>query len=69
MAFLPLTGEVIILIILLIIAVLIIAVLRTIFLFLPAVIVAVVVWFLTRNLTWTGIAFLAVAVLSLLKRH
>lgn len=69
MALLPLTGEIIILIILVILAVFIIAVLRTIFLFLPAVIVAGVVWFLTRNLTWTGIAFLAVAVLSILKRH
>jgi len=63
------TGEIIVLIVLLILAVVIIALLRTLFILLPAIVVAVVVWFLTRNLTWTGLAFLAMAILSVIKRH
>jgi hypothetical protein len=34
----------------------------------PAVLVAFVVWFLTRSLWWTGIAFLIIAALSILKK-
>jgi hypothetical protein len=63
------TGEIIVLIVLLILAVVIIALLRTLFILLPAIVVAVVVWFLTRNLTYTGLAFLAMAILSVIKRH
>lgn len=66
---LTITGEIIVLILLLILAVMIIAILQTLFILLPAIVVAVVVWFLTRNLTYTGLAFLAMAILSVIKRH
>jgi len=56
------TGEIIVAVILLIIAVLVVAVLRALFILLPVIIVTAVVWFLTRNLTWAAIAFLAIAV-------
>ncbi len=69
MALFPLTGEIVILAILLILAFVIIALLRVFFMLLPAAIVAFVVWFLTRNLTWAGLAFLIIAILSILKRH
>jgi len=36
--------------------------------FIPAAIIAGVVWFLTQNANYAGIAFLLVAVLSLVKR-
>ena len=35
---------------------------------LPAAIIALVVWFLTGNLLWAGVAFLVVALISLLRR-
>jgi membrane protein implicated in regulation of membrane protease activity len=38
---------------------------KIIWFLLPATIVAVIVFFLTFDLTWTGIAFLIIAVLSL----
>jgi hypothetical protein len=34
----------------------------------PAILVAIVVWFLTGDLFWTGIAFLVVAALSLISK-
>jgi membrane protein implicated in regulation of membrane protease activity len=34
----------------------------------PAALVAVVVWFLTDNLWWAGVAFLIIAALSILKK-
>ncbi|MFQ6080269.1 MAG: hypothetical protein ACE5OW_01210 [Candidatus Bathyarchaeia archaeon] len=43
---------------------------KVLFLFLPAAIVAIVVWFLTGKSTfWAGIAFLVIAVLSIAKRE
>ena len=69
MPILPGTGEIIILIVLLIVAVFVILLLRAIFMLLPAAIVAGVVWFLTGSLTWAGVAFLAIAILSILRRH
>jgi hypothetical protein len=63
------TGEIIVLIVLLILAVAIIAILQALFILLPAIVVAVVIWFLTRNLIWTGLASLAIATLSIIKRH
>lgn len=57
------------LILLLVIGLVIIILLAKVLLFvLPAAIVAVVVWFLTGSVFWAGIAFLVVALLSLLRR-
>ena len=64
-----LTGDLILLIIILIVAVLIIAALRALFILLPAIIVAAVIWFLTHNVSLTALAFLVIAILSFLKRH
>ena len=41
---------------------------KVIWFFIPAGIIALVVFFLTGNLTWTGITFLVIAALSLLKK-
>jgi hypothetical protein len=66
---LPLLYDAAVLLILLIIGLLIIIVLAKILLFaLPAAIVAVVVWFLTGSLFWAGVAFLIVALISLLSK-
>ncbi len=70
---LPIFGTVIdifLLLILLVIGIVVIIIIAKVLLFvLPAAIVAAVVWFLTGyNLFWAGVAFLAVAVLSILKR-
>lgn len=56
------------LLILVIIGSLIMWVLGTIIFFIPAAIIAGVVWFLTNNTNYAGLTFLAVAILSLLKR-
>lgn len=66
---LTLSGDLITMIILLIIIVLIVAVLRALFILLPAIIVGGVIWFLTHNVLWTAVAFLVIAILSLIKRH
>ena len=75
MALLPPLGlglfvEAALLLILLVIGIIIIIVVAKVFLFfLPAVIIAGVVWFLTGfSLFWAGVAFLIVAFLSLLRR-
>ena len=62
--------DVFLLLILLVIGIVIIIIIAKVLLFvLPAAIVAVVVWFLTGfSLFWAGVAFLAVAFLSILKR-
>jgi len=72
---LPINGlgfvfDVFLLLILLVIGIVIIIIIAKVLLFvLPAAIVAVVVWFLTGfSLFWAGVAFLAVAFLSILKR-
>lgn len=46
----------------------VIAVLRAFFFVLPALVVAAIVWLITGDNLLTGAAFLAVALLSLLKR-
>ena len=46
----------------------IIWVIGTLIFFIPAVIVAGVIWFLTGNPDYTGIAFLIIAALSILKK-
>jgi len=40
---------------------------KVLFFFLPAAIVALVVWFLTGSGLWAGIAFLVIAALSIAK--
>lgn len=63
-------GDLAVLLLLVIIGIVIIIILAKVILFvLPAAIIALVVWFLTGgNLFWTGVAFLVVAFISLLKR-
>ncbi|MFP3951645.1 MAG: hypothetical protein ACLFVP_05870 [Candidatus Bathyarchaeia archaeon] len=55
-------------IILLIIGSIIIAIAGTLIAFLPALIVAGIVWWITGNETFAGVAFLLIALLSLTKR-
>jgi hypothetical protein len=54
--------------ILVLIGVIIIMVAGTLLFFLPAAVIAGVVWYLTGNELYTGIAFLVIAVLSLTRR-
>jgi hypothetical protein len=61
--------ELVVLLILLIIGVLIIVFIAKVLLFfLPAAIVALVVWFITYDRLLTGIAFLVIAAISIAKR-
>jgi len=53
---------------LIIIGLIIIFVIRLLFMLIPAALVAFVVWFFTGSLWWTGIAFLLIAALSILKK-
>jgi hypothetical protein len=64
MAVLELGG----LIALVVIGVIIIVVIGAFIFLLPAIVVAFIVWFITGNQLLTGVAFLAVALLSLAKR-
>ncbi len=67
--FLPLLLELAVLLILLIIGVIIIVfIAKVLFFFLPAAVVALVVWFLTGSGFWAGIAFLVIAAISISKR-
>ena len=50
------------------IGVVIIMVVGALIFFLPAAVIAGVVWFLTGNELYTGLAFLAIALLSLTRR-
>ena len=57
------------LIILVIIGLIIIVLIKLFLVLIPAILVAILVWFLTGgDLFWTGIAFLVVAALSLLRK-
>ena len=56
------------LVILVIIGLVIIVLIKLFLVLIPAILVAVVVWFLTGDLFWTGIAFLVVAALSILAK-
>jgi hypothetical protein len=60
--------NIITLVILVIIGIVIILLIRFLLMLIPAVLLALVVWFFTGNLFWTGIAFLIIAALSLLKK-
>lgn len=53
---------------LIIIGLIIIFVIRLLFMLIPAALVAFIVWLLTKDLWWTGIAFLIIAALSILKK-
>lgn len=67
--FLPVVLEWAVLLFLLIIGILIIVFLAKVLLFfLPAAIVAIVVWFITYDRLLTGIAFLLIAAISIAKR-
>ncbi|MDR0492965.1 MAG: hypothetical protein LBH74_04940 [Nitrososphaerota archaeon] len=62
-------GLLTILIILVIIGLVIVVMVKFFLILIPAILVAVVVYFLTSgDLFWTGIAFLVVALLSLLRK-
>lgn len=54
--------------ILIVIGAIIIMVVGALLIFLPAAIIAAVVWFLTKNELYAAIAFLIVAIISLLKK-
>ncbi len=57
------------LLILVIIGLIIIVLIRLFLVLIPAILVAILVWFLTGgDLFWTGVAFLVVALLSLIAR-
>lgn len=61
--------DVVFLILLLVIGLVIIVLLAKVLLFvLPAAIIAFIVWFLTGSIFWAGVAFLVVALISLLRR-
>ena len=56
------------LIILVIIGIVVILLVRLFLVLIPAIIVALIVYFITYDLFWTAIAFLVVALLSLIAR-
>ncbi len=56
------------LVILVIIGLVIIILIKLFLVLIPAILVAIAVWFLTGDLFWTGIAFLVVAALSILAK-
>ena len=56
------------LIVLVIIGLVIIILIKLFLVLIPAIIVAAIVYFLTGDLFWTGIAFLVVALLSILTK-
>jgi hypothetical protein len=61
--------ELIALIILVVIGlVILIFIVKFVLMFIPAAIVAFIVWFFTHSLWWAGIAFLVIAVLSLVRK-
>jgi hypothetical protein len=66
---LGITGfDIVFFIILIIIGLIIVLLIRVFLVLIPAVLIAIVVWLLTGDLFWAGIAFLVVAALSFLAR-
>ena len=63
-----LTADLAVALVLILIGVIIVVLLRLFIVFLPAVLLAVVVWFLTGSAFWAGIVFLVIAALSLFKK-
>jgi hypothetical protein len=63
------SADIVFLIILVIIGLIVIVLIKLFLVLIPAVIVAIIVYFLTGgDLFWTGVAFLVVALLSLISR-
>ncbi len=60
--------DIVALVILVIIGIIIILLIRLLLILIPAVLLALVVWFFTGSLFWSGITFLIVAALSILKK-
>lgn len=60
--------DIIALVFLIIVGIIIILLIRLLLILIPAVLLSIVVWFFTGSLFWTGITFLIVAALSLLKK-
>jgi hypothetical protein len=56
------------LIVLIIIGLVVIVLIKLFLVLIPAIIVAIIVYFITGDLFWTGIAFLVVALLSLISK-
>ena len=56
------------LVVLVIIGIIIILLIRFLLMLIPAVLLALVVWFFTGSLFWAGITFLIIAALSILKK-
>lgn len=66
---LPILYDIVLLLILLFIAIVIIVIVARVILFiLPAAIIALVVWLLTKSLFLAGVAFLIVAFISVVRR-
>ncbi len=62
-------SDILILIILLIIGIIIILILKTLINFIIPIVAAIVVWFLTSNLIYTGAAFVIVAIIQLILKR
>ncbi len=60
--------DLIALVVLIIVGIIIIMLIRLLLMLIPAVLLALLVWFLTGNLFWSGITFLIIAALSILKK-
>ena len=56
------------LVVLVIIGIIIILLIRLLLMLIPAVLLALVVWFFTGSLFWAGITFIVIAALSILKK-
>jgi hypothetical protein len=53
---------------LIVLGLIIILVIRLVLILVPAAVVAFIVWYLTGNTWWAGVAFLVIAALSILKK-
>ena len=60
--------DIIALVVLVIVGIIIIMLIRLLIMLIPAMLLALVVWFFTGQLFWAGITFLAIAALSILKK-
>jgi hypothetical protein len=60
--------DIIALVVLVIIGIIIIMLIRFILMLIPAVLLALLVWFFTGSMFWAGVTFLIVAAFSLLKK-
>ena len=60
--------DIIALVILVIIGIILIMLIRLLVMLIPAVLLALAVWFFTGSLFWAGITFLVIAALSILKK-